>query len=138
MCKNHKICTSFVLAASVFWTFLALPVLAQDPMLENKGKATTICGYVRDAACLMRHPDVLRPNNDCALMCARAGSPLVIATRRGELYLPISPAIPDQSQREKLLPYVGKYVRVSGRVFERSGLRSIAIKHIEPASEKSR
>lgn len=35
----------------------------------------TIHGYVRDIACLMRHPDALKPTNECALECVRDGSP---------------------------------------------------------------
>jgi hypothetical protein len=108
---------------------------AQDPKLENKGARHTVLGYVRDIGCLVRHPDVLKPNNDCALMCAKAGSPMVIAEKNGTLYLPISTEIPDTSQHARLMPLVGKYVRVKGRVFERAGIKAIAIEQIEAVSE---
>ncbi|HEX6496977.1 MAG TPA: hypothetical protein VF018_15905 [Acidobacteriaceae bacterium] len=38
--------------------------------------------------------------------------------------------MPDPSQRQLLMPYIGKYVRASGEVFERNGTRAIAIKDI--------
>ncbi len=107
-----------------------------DPKLENKGTPETVLGYVRDVGCLMRHPDVLKPTNDCAVMCAKAGSPLVIAAKNGTLYTPISSAIPDSSQRPRLMPLVGKYVRVRGRVFERAGMKAIAIEQIEAVADR--
>jgi hypothetical protein len=109
------------------------PVMGQDPdpKLENKGTPETVLGYVRDVGCLMRHPDVLKPNNDCAAMCAKVGSPLVVASKNGTLYTPISTSIPDASQRARLMPLVGKYVSVQGRVFERAGMKAIAIEQIE-------
>jgi hypothetical protein len=114
-----------------------VPILGQDPdpKLENKGSPETVLGYVRDVGCLMRHPDVLKPTNDCALMCAKVGSPLVVASKNGALYTPISTSIPDASQRARLMPLVGKYVRVQGRVFERAGMKAIAIEQIETVAD---
>ena len=108
-----------------------------DPKLENKGTPATVIGYVRDIGCLMRHPDVLKPTNDCAVMCAKAGSPLVVAAKDGTLYLTISPTIPDSSQHARLMPYVGQYVRAKGRVFERAGVKAIAIDQIEKADDQA-
>ena len=108
-----------------------------DPKLENKGTPETVLGYVRDIGCLMRHPDVLKPTNDCAVQCAKAGSPLVVAAKNGTLYLTISPTIPDSSQHAKLMPYVGKFVRARGRVFERAGIKAIAIDQIDAVSDQN-
>jgi hypothetical protein len=38
--------------------------------------------------------------------------------------------MPDYSQREKLMPFVGKYVRATGIAFERKGMRAIVISEI--------
>jgi DNA/RNA endonuclease YhcR with UshA esterase domain len=46
------------------------------------------------------------------------------------MYFPITNEMPDVSQREKLVPYVGEYVRVTGLVHERNGTRTIAIDKI--------
>ena len=127
------------LAASLAFAIAIASASGQDPdpKLENKGTPATVLGYVRDVGCLMRHPDVLKPNNDCAVMCAKAGAPLVIAAKDGALYTPISPTIPDSSQRAKLMPLVGKYVRVRGRLFDRAGMKAIAIENIEPAADQN-
>ncbi len=131
-----------ILTASLALAIAGLAVVAAsgqdpDPKLENKGTPGTVLGYVRDVGCLMRHPDVLKPVNDCAVMCAKAGSPLVIAAKDGALYTPISPTIPDTSQRARLMPLVGKYVRVRGRLFERAGMKTIAIEEIEAAADQN-
>ena len=67
----------------------------------------------------------------CLLACARRGSPLVILTPGGNLYVPISDQMPDLDQRPKLMKFLGKYVRASGVVYERNGTRTIMIKRIE-------
>jgi hypothetical protein len=35
--------------------------------------------------------------------------------------------MPDADQRSRLIPFVGKYVKVSGTVYERKGTRAVAI-----------
>ena len=101
----------------------------------NQSVKLTLYGYVRDLACLMRYNEALKPTNDCALMCARAGSPLVIITKKGTIYTAISESIPDTSQREKLLPFVGSYVEVTGEMFQRSGIKAIVIQQIKKAAD---
>ena len=92
----------------------------------NKSVPITVQGYIRDIGCLMRFNGALEPTNECAMECARAGSPLILVTKEGVIYLPISGTIPDTSQREKLMPFVSSYVEVSGDVLERAGIKAIA------------
>lgn len=99
----------------------------------DTGVPMTVEGLVRDAACPMQNhkSTATQFNLECALACAKAGSPLVILTNTDEMYFPMKDKMPDDAnEREKLLPYVGKYVRVSGTVFRRNGTRTIVIKSI--------
>lgn len=108
----------------------------QDPKVhENASVKATIRGYVRDLACLMKFSDALEPTNDCAVMCARTGSPLVIVTKEGAIYTPISESIPDTSMRDTLMPFVGSYVEAVGDVYERSGMKSVVIRQIQKADK---
>lgn len=66
----------------------------------------------------------------CVRDCLKAGSPIRILTKHGELYLPISDKMPDYSQKKKLMPFVGKYVQVKGISFERNGTHAIVITDI--------
>jgi hypothetical protein len=99
---------------------------------SHESKAT-IEGLVRDIACPMQNLEAKATefNLQCALECARHGSPLIIQVADGELYIPISDAMQDTDQRGKLMPFVGKYVRASGTVFERKGTRAIVISEIK-------
>jgi hypothetical protein len=101
----------------------------------NQSMKVTVHGYVRDLACLMKFNEALKPTNDCALMCARAGSPLIIVTNKNVIYTPISESIPDVSQREKLMPFVGEYIEVNGDFYERSGIKAIVIRKIQKADD---
>ena len=102
---------------------------------ERANESTaTIEGLVRDIACPIQNLDstaTTHISEKCVLACVRGGSPLAILTKEGDLYLPISDKMPDSDQRGKLMPFVGKYVRASGEVFERKGTRAIVIAEIK-------
>jgi hypothetical protein len=100
-------------------------------------QTTTIEGVVRDMACPIQNENASAKsfNLKCALECVRLGSPIIIQTDAGTLYTPISSSMPDQDQRSRLMPFVGKYVRVRGQVFERRGTRAIMIQNIAELKE---
>lgn len=105
---------------------------------ELNGTAGSVTGYVRDIACPLRnhnkesaHP----PDDGCVKACAKAGAPLGIITSDGVIYNVISRTMPETDERERLLPYVAKTVRVTGRVFEYNGAHAIAIDKIEVVSD---
>ena len=92
----------------------------------------TIEGLVRDVACPIQNLDgnATSMSLKCVTDCLKGGSPIAILTKDGDLYLPISDKMPDYGQTEKLMPFVGKYVRATGIVFEREGMRAIVISEI--------
>ena len=97
----------------------------------------TIEGLVRDVACPIQNLDnhATSLSLKCVQDCVRGGSPLVILTPDGRLYFPISAKMPDADQRQELMPFVGKYVRASGIVFERTGTHAIVITEIKEMKE---
>lgn len=90
-------------------------------------------GLVRDIACPIQNHKASATdfNLECAKECAKGGSPLIILTKSGDIYTPMSTAMPDTSQNEKLMPFLGKFVRVNGTVYTRNGARAITIESIE-------
>jgi hypothetical protein len=121
-----------------FATALALalicPALArQGTKMDPHAKTITIEGAVRDLACPIQNPAGTATNFDlkCTLDCVKHGSPIIILTKDGLIYFPISADMPDSDQREKLMPFVGKYVQATGPVFDRKGTRAIAIAQIK-------
>jgi hypothetical protein len=102
------------------------------------GTAGSVTGYVRDIACPLRNhsKESAHPSNDvCVRACAKAGAPLGIITPDGMIYNVISHTMPETDERGRLLPYVAKTVRATGRVFEFNGTRAIDIDKIEEVSE---
>jgi hypothetical protein len=119
--------TGFRVAIVLF----AAATFAQAPKQSN-APAASIVGYLRDAGCVHRFPEVTKPlPNGCLEACVRGGSPLVILTKGGKVYHPISSEMPDKDIRGQLLPYAGKLVKVTGHVYERGGSKAIAVEHIE-------
>lgn len=95
----------------------------------------TVKGYVLDSACAFTK-NLSKPiSAECALSCAKAGSPLVILADNGYIYWPISDAMPATGQNERLMKFAGQKVEVSGKVFVRGGSRAIVIEKIEAALE---
>jgi hypothetical protein len=125
-CLGLAIC-SLILGAI---TFAQDKAHAKNESTEYK---TTVEGLVRDVACPIQNRKATATdfNMKCAVDCAKSGSPLVILTKDGDIYTPISNEMPDPSQREKMMPFVGKYVRATGTVFTRNGTRAISINEIK-------
>jgi hypothetical protein len=93
---------------------------------------TSIVGYVRDSGCVYRFHEVVKPlPNGCLEACVRAGSPLVILSKSEEVFHPLSTEIPDVDVRAKLLPFAGKLVKVTGKVYDRGGSKAITVERIE-------
>jgi hypothetical protein len=109
--------------------FLALALFAT----EQTAKTTSVKGYVLDSACAFTKGLKKPISAECATACAKAGSPLVILAPSGTIYWPIADTTPSSSQNDKLLPFAGKTVTVSGKIFERGGSKAIVISKIEPA-----
>jgi len=117
----------FLLAASA--------VSAQTPKQIDAPKAS-IVGYVRDSGCVHRFHEVVKPlPNGCLQACVRAGSPLVILTKDEQVYHPISAEMPDVDVRQKLLPFAGKLVKITGHVYGRGASNTISLEEIEEAKE---
>lgn len=110
---------------------LALAVFAA----EESTKTTTVKGYVLDSACAFTKSLKKPVSSECAIACAKNGSPLVILSPSGTIYWPIADTTPSSSQNDKLLPFAGHKVKVSGKVFQRGGSTAIVISKIEPQVE---
>ena len=111
---------------------LAVAMFATEPV----AKTVTVKGYVLDSACAFTKGLKKPVSSECAVACAKAGSPLVILSSTGTIYWPIADTTPSSSQNDKLLPFAGQQVTVSGKVFQRGGSTAIVISKIEPTAEK--
>ena len=123
--RDHmKIVPAVVVGLSLF---LGITLWGADA----PGKAETVKGYVLDSACAFTKGLEKPISRECALACAKAGSPLAILTADGTIYWPIAGTTPSSGQNEKLLAFAGQKVTASGKVFERGGSKAIVIDKIE-------
>jgi hypothetical protein len=100
------------------------------------GKPISVKGYVLDSACAFTK-NLKKPiSAKCAVACAKAGSPLVILSQEGTIYWPIAETTPSSGQNERLLPFAGKKVTASGKVFQRGGSSALVIEKIELLSDQ--
>jgi hypothetical protein len=98
---------------------------------ENKPGEVTLHGYVVDSACAFTKGLHKPISESCARQCAQAGSPLVVLSDTGDVYWPISEKMPAEGQNGKLMPFAGKRVTVTGRIYSRGGSKAIAIEKLE-------
>jgi len=111
---------------------LLLGLIAVVFAATGNGKPGAIRGYVIDSACTFTK-NLKKPiSPECAVACAKAGSPLVILSDDGTIYWPIDDATPSSGQNAKLLPFAGQKVTATGKVFERGGSHALVIEKIEP------
>jgi hypothetical protein len=107
-------------------TLLAVALAA-----SGNGQPITVKGYVIDSACTFTK-NLKKPiSPECAVACAKAGSPLVILSDDGTIYWPISDSTPSSGQNEKLIPFAGQKVTAMGKVFERGGSHALIIDKID-------
>ena len=106
---------------------LALVCFADTP-------ATTLKGYVLDSACAFTKSLDKPISKECAISCAKAGSPLVLLAEDGTIYWPIADSTPATGQNAKLLPFAGEKVTVTGKVYQRGGSKAIVIDKIAALS----
>src|SRR5579871_5362186 len=97
---------------------------------SDSGKPATVKGYVLDSACAFTKGLKKPISPDCAVACAKAGSPLVILSDNGTIYWPISDSTPATGQNDKLLPFAGQKVVATGKLFQRAGSKALVIDKI--------
>ncbi len=118
---------AIVLSMSLFF-------LVSVGLMSPAEKTATVKGYVLDSACAFTKNLEKPISSDCAVSCAKAGSPLVILAEDGKIYLPISKEMPAKGQNGTLLKWAGQKVTATGSVYERSGSHAIVIEKIEAAT----
>jgi len=97
-----------------------------------------IVGYVRDSGCVHPFHEFIKPlANGCVEACVRAGSPVVVLTKSEQVYHPISAEMPDVDVRQKLLPFVGKLVKITSHIYSRGGSNAISLEQSEEVKDSA-
>jgi hypothetical protein len=114
-------------------TLVALIIMTSLNLQAEDKASTTVKGYVLDSACAFVK-NLKKPiSADCAVSCAKAGSPLVILADDGKLFWPISNIMPATGQNERLLKFAGRWVTATGTAYEKGGSHALVIDRNEAA-----
>ena len=118
-----------------FYRNLSLVFLLGSTLLRaaDTPSTKTVTGWVLDSACAFTKGLSKPISRDCALQCAKTGSPLVILQDDGTIYWPISDSMPAVGQNARLEPYAGKRVTASGKAYTRAGSTALVITKITEA-----
>lgn len=136
--------TRFADSRRLAWVPLALvclivmPMMAADDADSTAIGTQTVEGLVRDIACPLQNKKSTSSSfsKDCITTCLKAGSPLGILTREGDVYVPVTRSMPDMGQ-SVLKPFVGEHVKATGKVFLRNGTHAIEISKIDRMTDGS-
>ena len=113
---------------------MALGILAGASAFAAEQK--TVTGWVIDSACAFTKGLTKPISTDCAVACAKNGSPLVILQDDGSIYWPIADKMPAEGQNKRLMPFAGKRVTATGKTYVRGGSNAIVIEKIVAADSK--
>ena len=125
-----------VRAKAVVGVVVAVLLLIAVGLWAADAASVTVKGYVLDSACAFTKGLSKPISKECAVSCAKAGSPLVILAEDGTIYWPIADTTPARGQNSRLLPMAGEKVTVTGKVYERGGSKAMVIEKIEAQSAR--
>ena len=125
---------ALAVAALGFVALGARPAVAQEKeMMKMKmaeGENVEFTAQVVDLSCKVVYNLTGEEHRMCAQVCADQGIPLVLL-HDGEIYMPVSKAMPGAGSNEQLKPHAEHEVKVKGKVIERGGQNTIIIESIE-------
>ena len=125
-----------------FIVALALLTFSGIALSQQNGKQVTIVGEVVDSQCYitgLNGPGKGAAHKECALSCAKGGIPLsILDEKTGKLYLAGQTKKAMSGANELLMPFVAEKVKVSGRVFERGGIKMLLISKVSKAGEEEK
>lgn len=118
--------------------FLVLAILVStDAPAQEKKKSTkdevTIVGEVIDSACYIKNGLKGADHKECAEDCAKAGIPLaILEDKTGNVYFTVA-SKDMKGTNEMLVKYAAERVKVTGKIYEKGGVKLLAINMVEKA-----
>jgi len=121
---------------------LAVFIISGFALAQQNGKQITIVGEVVESQCYitgLNGPGKGLSHKDCALKCAKGGIPLsILEDKTGTLYLAGQSKKAMTGATELLLPFVAEKVKVTGRVFEKGGMKMLLISKVDKLDEENK
>ncbi len=119
---------------------LAIIIISGFALAQQNGKQITIVGEVVESQCYitgLNGPGKGAAHKVCALTCARQGIPLsILEDKTGTLYLAGQTKKAQTGANELLIPFIAEKVKVTGRLFEKGGMKMLLISNVEKLAEE--
>ncbi len=110
--------------------FLGTGELAAQEMKAAEGTAVELSAQVVDLSCKVVYDLSGAAHRECAQVCADNGVTLALIDAEGNLYVPVSTAMPGSNANDKLRGHAEHNVKVKGKVIKRGGMNTIVIESV--------
>ena len=118
---------------------LAILTIYGLAVAQQKGKVVTIVGEVVETQCYvsgLTGPGKGPGHKECALKCAKQGIPLsILEDKTGMVFLAGQTKKAQSGANEMLIPFIAQKVNVTGRLYEKGGLKLILISKVSSLDE---
>ena len=125
-----------------FLTAMAICVVSAFALAQHNGKQITVIGEVVESQCYitgLNGPGKGLSHKECALRSAKGGIPLsILEDKTGTLYLAGQTKKAMAGANELLIPFVAEKVKVTGRLFEKGGMKILLISNVDKAGEENK
>jgi len=124
-----------------FLAFLTVIIVNGFALAQQNGKQITIVGEVVESQCYitgLNGPGKGLSHKECALKCAKGGIPLsILEDKTGTLYLAGQSKVAMAGANELLIPFIAEKVKVTGRLFEKGGMKMLLISKVNKVGEEN-
>ena len=123
-------------------TALVLLITSGFAFAQQNGKQITVVGEVVESQCYitgLNGPGKGIAHKECALKCAKGGIPLsILDDKTGKLYLAGQSKKAMAGANDLLIPFIAEKVKVTGRVFEKGGIKMLLISKVSKEGEEEK
>ncbi len=113
---------------------IAILIVYASAWTQQKGKIITIVGEVVETQCYvsgLTGPGKGPGHKDCALKSAKQGIPLsILEDKTGTVFLVGQTKKAQSGANEMLIPFIAQKVKVTGRMYEKGGMKLLLISKI--------
>ena len=123
-------------------TALVILTISAFAFAQQNGKQITVIGEVVESQCYitgLNGPGKGIAHKECALKCAKGGIPLsILEDKTGKLYLAGQSKKAMAGANELLIPFIAEKVKVTGRVYEKGGIKMLLISKVSKEGEEEK
>jgi hypothetical protein len=127
---------------NILFIVLTTSLICGFALAQQSGRQITVVGEVVESQCYisgLNGPGKGAAHKECALKCAQGGIPLsILEEKTGTLYLAGQSKKAMAGANELLIPFIAEKVKVTGRVFEKGGMKLLLISKVNKLGDENK